>query len=89
MAAGDTLRVIYSQLSQDPHSLANLDQDLPNYAQRMVPIFSLPQVSSAAVPLAPPIFLREKVQKVRVTLSLLCFFFSPSFFFFLLFLGGG
>eukprot|EP00884_Botryococcus_braunii_P009699 jgi/Botrbrau1/18730/Bobra.0386s0053.1 len=43
LAAGDSLRVIYSQLSQDPHSLANLDQDLPNYAQRMVPIFSLPQ----------------------------------------------
>ncbi len=50
MAAGDSLRVIYSQLSQDPHSLANLDQDLPNYAQRMVPIFSLPQVPVAAAP---------------------------------------
>ena len=31
-AAGDQLRVIYEQLSQD-NSLANLDQDLPNYAQ--------------------------------------------------------
>jgi UDP-glucose:glycoprotein glucosyltransferase len=40
---GDTLRSIYQQLSADPHSLANLDQDLPNYAQRQVPIFSLPQ----------------------------------------------
>lgn len=26
-------RVIYDQLSKDPNSLANLDQDLPNYAQ--------------------------------------------------------
>jgi UDP-glucose:glycoprotein glucosyltransferase len=29
--------------AQDPNSLANLDQDLPNYAQHMVPIHSLPQ----------------------------------------------
>ena len=36
--------MVYSQLSQDPNSLANLDQDLPNYAQHSVPIFSLPQV---------------------------------------------
>ncbi|KAK8444902.1 hypothetical protein SEVIR_9G223900v4 [Setaria viridis] len=42
-AAGDTLRVIYEQLSKDPNSLSNLDQDLPNYAQHTVPIFSLPQ----------------------------------------------
>ena len=41
-AVGDTLRAIYDQLSRDPGSLANLDQDLPNYAQTMVPIFSLP-----------------------------------------------
>lgn len=40
---GDTLRAIYQQLSADPNSLANLDQDLPNYAQHQVPIFSLPQ----------------------------------------------
>jgi hypothetical protein len=40
---GDTLRAIYDQLSRDPNSLANLDQDLPNYAQHQVPIFSLPQ----------------------------------------------
>lgn len=33
MAAGDRLRVIYDGLSKDPNSLANLDQDLPNYAQ--------------------------------------------------------
>lgn len=43
MAAGDRLRVMYDQLSRDPGSLANLDQDLPNYAQHDVPIFSLPQ----------------------------------------------
>ncbi|XP_051146784.1 UDP-glucose:glycoprotein glucosyltransferase [Andrographis paniculata] len=42
-AAGDQLRVIYETLSKDPNSLSNLDQDLPNYAQHMVPIFSLPQ----------------------------------------------
>ncbi|KAF1784246.1 Nucleotide-diphospho-sugar transferase [Phytophthora cactorum] len=34
---------LYSQLSADPNSLANLDQDLPNYAQHQIPIFSLPQ----------------------------------------------
>ncbi|TYJ03442.1 hypothetical protein E1A91_A12G028100v1 [Gossypium mustelinum] len=42
-AAGDHLRVFYETLSKDPNSLANLDQDLPNYAQHRVPIFSLPQ----------------------------------------------
>ncbi|KAJ4966264.1 hypothetical protein NE237_018113 [Protea cynaroides] len=42
-AAGDNLRVIYETLSKDPNSLANLDQDLPNYAQHTVHIFSLPQ----------------------------------------------
>lgn len=40
-AAGDKLRIIYENLSKDPNSLANLDQDLPNYAQHMVPIYSL------------------------------------------------
>ena len=40
---GDQLRSIYQQLSADPASLSNLDQDLPNYAQHSVPIFSLPQ----------------------------------------------
>nr|AIG55512.1 secreted protein [Thraustotheca clavata] len=43
MAAGDTLRAIYDQLSADPNSLSNLDQDLPNYAQHQIPIHSLPQ----------------------------------------------
>jgi hypothetical protein len=40
---GDTLRAQYQALSADPGSLANLDQDLPNYVQHQVPIFSLPQ----------------------------------------------
>merc|ERR1712154_367799 len=43
LRAGDSLRVLYEQLSADPNSLANLDQDLPNFAQHMVPIYSLPQ----------------------------------------------
>jgi UDP-glucose:glycoprotein glucosyltransferase len=43
LAAGDMLRAIYDQLSADPNSLSNLDQDLPNYAQHQIPIFSLPQ----------------------------------------------
>mmetsp|Transcript_11957 Transcript_11957/g.33653 ORF Transcript_11957/g.33653 Transcript_11957/m.33653 type:complete len:1727 (-) Transcript_11957:508-5688(-) len=42
-AAGDQLRIIYDSLSKDPNSLANLDQDLPNYAQHQVKIKSLPQ----------------------------------------------
>jgi len=41
-AAADQLRGIYNQLSRDPNSLANLDQDLPNFAQQQVPIHSLP-----------------------------------------------
>ncbi|RDB27081.1 UDP-glucose:glycoprotein glucosyltransferase [Hypsizygus marmoreus] len=41
LAAGDILRGQYQQLSADPNSLANLDQDLPNNLQREVPIFSL------------------------------------------------
>lgn len=40
---GDRLRSTYHSLSADPNSLANLDQDLPNYAQHDVRIFSLPQ----------------------------------------------
>ena len=40
---GDKLRAHYQQLSADPNSLANLDQDLPNYCQHDVKIFSLPQ----------------------------------------------
>jgi len=40
---GDTLRAQYQALSADPNSLSNLDQDLPNYVQHQVPIFSLPQ----------------------------------------------
>ncbi|GBC31348.2 uncharacterized protein OCT59_016320 [Rhizophagus irregularis] len=42
MAAGDQIRGQYQSLSVDPNSLANLDQDLPNNIQHIVPIFSLP-----------------------------------------------
>ena len=42
-AAGDQFRILYDSLAKDPNSLANLDQDLPNYAQHQVRIFSLPQ----------------------------------------------
>ena len=40
---GDQYRIFYDSLSKDPNSLANLDQDLPNYAQHVVPIHSLPE----------------------------------------------
>lgn len=43
ISAGDRLRGQYQGLSQDPNSLANLDQDLPNNMIHHVPIFSLPQ----------------------------------------------
>ncbi|KAL6776424.1 hypothetical protein ACKKBG_A21060 [Auxenochlorella protothecoides x Auxenochlorella symbiontica] len=43
LAAGDKLRILYERLSKDPNSLSNLDQDLPNYAQSIVPIHSLDQ----------------------------------------------
>ncbi|KAI0462466.1 hypothetical protein LJB42_003959 [Komagataella kurtzmanii] len=43
IAAGDRLRQHYQQLSQDPNSLSNLDQDLPNNLQHQIKIFSLPQ----------------------------------------------
>eukprot|EP01028_Stygiella_incarcerata_P005737 TRINITY_DN2385_c0_g1_i2.p1 TRINITY_DN2385_c0_g1~~TRINITY_DN2385_c0_g1_i2.p1 ORF type:complete len:1648 (+),score=442.89 TRINITY_DN2385_c0_g1_i2:114-5057(+) len=43
LGAGDILRSTYHSLSKDPGSLSNLDQDLPNYSQFVVPIFSLPQ----------------------------------------------
>eukprot|EP00920_Eleutheroschizon_duboscqi_P019102 GHVT01045261.1.p1 GENE.GHVT01045261.1~~GHVT01045261.1.p1 ORF type:complete len:189 (+),score=25.83 GHVT01045261.1:338-904(+) len=39
---GPLLRDVYEHLSADPNSLANLDQDLPNYTQHLVPIHSLP-----------------------------------------------
>ena len=37
------LNLLFQGLSQDPNSLANLDQDLPNNMIHHVPIFSLPQ----------------------------------------------
>lgn len=43
LAAGDRLRGQYQALSRDGGSLANLDQDLPNNMQHLVPIHSLPQ----------------------------------------------
>ncbi|KAJ1518268.1 hypothetical protein HMI54_001607 [Coelomomyces lativittatus] len=43
LAAGDILRQQYQSLSNDPNSLANLDQDLPNALQHALPIYSLPQ----------------------------------------------
>lgn len=43
IAAGDILRHQYQQLSYDPKSLSNLDQDLPNNLQRTIPIHSLSQ----------------------------------------------
>ncbi|KAJ2502656.1 killer toxin resistant protein [Coemansia sp. RSA 1972] len=43
LAAGDRMRGQYQALSQDGGSLANLDQDLPNNMQHVVPIHSLPQ----------------------------------------------
>ncbi|POS84491.1 hypothetical protein EPUL_004350 [Erysiphe pulchra] len=43
MAAGDRLRQQYHALSSDPGSLSNLDQDLPNHMQNVLPIYSLPQ----------------------------------------------
>lgn len=43
LAAGDRLRGQYHQLSADPASLSNLDQDLPNHMQAQLPIHSLPQ----------------------------------------------
>lgn len=43
IAAGDRLRQHYQQVTADPNSLANLDQDLPNDMQDVIPIHSLPQ----------------------------------------------
>ncbi|ESZ97892.1 glycosyltransferase family 24 protein [Sclerotinia borealis F-4128] len=43
IAAGDRLRQQYQSLSADPNSLSNLDQDLPNHMQQVLPIHSLPQ----------------------------------------------
>lgn len=43
LAAGDRLRQQYQSLSSDPNSLSNLDQDLPNHMQHVLPIHSLSQ----------------------------------------------
>ena len=39
---GDALRGVYNQLSREPNSLANLEQDLVNFSQHSIPMFSLP-----------------------------------------------
>lgn len=39
---GDILRLQYQRLSVNPENLSNLDQDLPNSLQSVVPIHSLP-----------------------------------------------
>lgn len=39
MGVGDKLRAVYDQLSRDPASLANLDQDLPNYTRTYYLVF--------------------------------------------------
>lgn len=41
--AGDRLRTHYQKLSSDKESLSNLDQDLPNNMQRLIPIHTLKQ----------------------------------------------
>eukprot|EP01062_Namystynia_karyoxenos_P069636 TRINITY_DN6509_c0_g1_i1.p1 TRINITY_DN6509_c0_g1~~TRINITY_DN6509_c0_g1_i1.p1 ORF type:complete len:1647 (+),score=409.51 TRINITY_DN6509_c0_g1_i1:106-4941(+) len=41
IGAGDQYRIVYDHLSEDSGSLANLDQDLPNYLQNDIAIYSL------------------------------------------------
>lgn len=43
LLVGDRMRSHYQKLSSDPNSLANLDQDLPNNMQRLIPIHTLDQ----------------------------------------------
>jgi UDP-glucose:glycoprotein glucosyltransferase len=43
IAGSDRLRQQYHALSANPNSLSNLDQDLPNHMQSILPIHSLPQ----------------------------------------------
>ena len=43
LGGGNIIRDGYQSLAPDGHSLANLDQDLPNVLQKNLPIFSLPQ----------------------------------------------
>merc|ERR1711865_569292 len=60
----------YNSLTMDPSGLANLDQDLPNYAQQQIPIHSLPPdwlwceswCSNASKPLAKTIDLCQNPQ---------------------------
>jgi len=39
---GDLLRIHYQELSTDIKALQNLDQDLPNFLQERIPLYSLP-----------------------------------------------
>ncbi|EPY20967.1 UDP-glucose:glycoprotein glucosyltransferase [Strigomonas culicis] len=41
--SADIYRFIYQEYTTDPSSLANLDQDLPNVIQHLVPMYSLPE----------------------------------------------
>jgi UDP-glucose:glycoprotein glucosyltransferase len=43
LGAGDILKYFYETLAPSPDSLSNLDQDLPNFAQSHLKIYSLPQ----------------------------------------------
>lgn len=42
-SAGDTIRQHYGGLAPTPNSLQNMDQDLPNSLQHVLPIHPLPQ----------------------------------------------
>lgn len=84
LAAGDRLRAQYQQLSVDPNSLANLDQDLPNNMQHIVPIHSLPQewlwcetwCSDESLKKAKTIDLVYKYKKIRKKCAKLLIFFN-------------
>jgi hypothetical protein len=61
VAAGDQLRQHYQALSADPGSLANLDQDLPNNMQGILPIVSF--LSMRSFPL--PLLFKKKEKKLK------------------------
>ncbi|KAL0242724.1 hypothetical protein GEMRC1_005287 [Eukaryota sp. GEM-RC1] len=62
--AGDVLRSVYHRLAQDPNSLSNLDQDLPNFmnGEGSLEIFSLPQDTLACDSWCSP----ESMKKAKV-----------------------
>jgi len=57
IAAGDRLRGQYQGLSQDPNSLANLDQDLPNNMIHQVCVGNL------AIAVCPSVFFFHRTVK--------------------------